>query len=163
MITPEKILEIVSPVRRVMPDYHPSAADINESLDTGVASCAAWAYGSGLLIRNTFPNELLYPVSFGIDENHGDQMVSLTSHEKSITMGHAVVRLWVPEQKPLILETFTDKMFEVVSQGADHDRYQWLGLEGGYSEYLNRAGYIGVGIDPADILKTILRKNVTSA
>lgn len=44
----EIIYETIAPIPGAMPGYHPDAADINEALDHGVASCAARAFAATL-------------------------------------------------------------------------------------------------------------------
>ena len=122
----------------IMPDYHPDAADINEAIDTGVASCAARAYMSALLLRSTLPNENLYGIEFGFAPEHGEDYVG--EEGTYIKMGHAIARLYIPERRPLIIESFTDGSLEVISNDLDYQSFVWnANPKVGYEQYLEIA------------------------
>lgn len=137
-----------------MPTYHVDALDINESLDYGVASCAVRAFAAGLLIRHQFPNDKLFQVEFGFAAEHGD--VYEGKHGRYVQMGHAVTRLWVPEQPPLVVESFTDSKIEVALPEDRHEDFTWMELTRGYKRYLEIAGLEEVEVDPDEILKFLL-------
>ncbi len=154
----ERILSIVEPVASIFPEYHPDAADINESLDPehGVASCAVRAYAGALLLRDAFPNESLYVIDFGYSPDHGGDFYGVNG--KYLKMGHAVTRLWVPEQRPLLVESYSDAGIEVVSPNDTHSDYVWGELHNGYLEYLSKAGLDDVEVDPAEVLDHLKSK-----
>ncbi|MCA9332903.1 hypothetical protein KDA00_03445 [Candidatus Saccharibacteria bacterium] len=160
MITANRILDTVSVLGETMPEYHPDAADINESLDHGVASCAVRAYAAGLLLRQEFPNENLYVINFGFAHDHGCDFVGENGvYDK---MGHAVVGFWVPEKPRLVVETYTDSKFEVIPENDTHEGFVWMGLTEGYREYLARVGHDDIEVDPEEIL-SFLNKLSTHA
>lgn len=145
-----RVLEIVSPIADKMPLYHPDAADINEALDYGVASCAVRAYAAGLLLRDAYPNEGLYTINFGFSPEHGG--VYKGKNGNYVRMGHAVTRFWVPEQRPLIVESYNDSKMEITAVEDAHEDFLWWELNEGYKEYLERAGLEDVLVDPQEVL-----------
>jgi hypothetical protein len=157
MIARETVLDIVEPVAYAMPEYHVYAADTAEALDDGIASCGARAYASGLLLRHAFPNPNLYGIDFGFSPMHGGQYIG--KQGEYIRMGHAVTRLWVPEQHPWVVESYTDSMIEVVPPKDVHDDFIWMDLHEGYREYLKRAGMGDVKVDPDKWLAILLEKS----
>ena len=132
----ERIIEgtmLTIPV--VMPDYHPDAADINEAIDTGTASCAARAYMSALLLRDVLPNERLYGIEFGYAPEHGEDYEG--NEGTYIKMGHAVTRLYIPERTPLIVESYTDGSMEALPQDLNYRSFIWnSNPQEGYEKYL---------------------------
>lgn len=154
MTTADAVLKIVEPVAAKMPEYHPDAADINEALDYGIASCAVRAYAGGLLLRHSYPNPNLYVIHFGFAPDHGGEFVG--KNGTYVNMGHAVARFWVPEKRPLIIESYTNSSMEVVPPSDEHEDYSWMDLDEGYKTYLERAGLGDVEVDPEEILGFLL-------
>ncbi len=151
-----KILDIVGPLGHVFPEYHPDAADINEALDHGVASCAVRAYASALLIRDAYPNSRLYNVGFGFDQAHGGDYKG--ENGTYLKMGHAVTRLWIPELPPLVVESYADVKLEVIPQRETHDSFSWHDPDEGYKLYLEQSDVTDVDIDPVEILRFLQAK-----
>ncbi len=152
----ERILDAaISFIPTLMPGYHPDAADINEALDHGVASCAARSFAAALLLRQALPNETLYQIDFGYSPEHGDDYRGVNGHY--IKMGHAVTRLWVPEQTPVIVETYDDASVELIRPNDSHNSFIWNSSLIGYEEYLQKAD-IDVEIDQSELLRTIYRQ-----
>jgi hypothetical protein len=145
----------------VMPEYHPDAADINEAIDTGVASCAARAYMSALLLRDALPNDRLYGIEFGYAPEHGEDFQG--NEGAYIKMGHAVTRLYIPEQRPLIIESYTDGSMEVFPQDRNYDTFIWnINTKEGYEQYLAIAD-IDTSIRDADITRCFYKQLQTAA
>jgi len=152
----ERILDAaVGFIPVLMPGYHPDAADINEALDHGVASCAARSFAAALLLRQALPNETLYGIDFGYSPEHGEDYRGVNGHY--IKMGHAVTRLWVPEQTPVIVETFDDASIELMRPNDSHNSFIWNNPLLGYKEYLEKAD-IDVEIDQNEILRTMYKQ-----
>lgn len=156
----EKIYDAaVSLIPILMPEYHPDAADINEAIDHGVASCASRAYAAALLLRHALPNENLYQIDFGYSPEHGGDYVGENGHY--IKMGHAVTRLWVPEKTPVIVETFDDASIELVHPNDSHTNFIWNDkpndVHTGYREYLQIAD-LDPEIHPEEILTTMYKQ-----
>ena len=122
----------------VMPDYHNDAADINEAIDKGLASCAARSYMGALLVRYALSNENLYFIEFGFDPEHGSDYVG--KEGTYLKMGHAVSRFYVPEKPPQIIESFDDGSMEIMKQNSDYDSFIWsTDPYEGYCNYLEKA------------------------
>jgi len=155
MIARETLLDVVNPLVEVLPRYHPDAADVNEALDDGVASCAA-----GLLLQEAYPNPNLYDIRFGYAAHHAGDYVG--EQGTYVRMGHAVASFCVPGSVPLVIESYTDGSIEVVTPTAEHDSYTWMGLEDGYRTYLAEADLADVEVDPVEIL-SCLRTSLQNA
>ena len=152
----ERILDAaVSFIPVLMPGYHPDAADINEAIDHGVASCAARSYAAALFLRHALPNEDLYRIDFGFSPEHGEDYQG--ENGTYIKMGHAVARLWVPEQTPVIVETFDDASIELIHPMDTHDSFIWDSATAGYKDYPERADVETV-VEPPEILRTMFRQ-----
>ncbi len=156
MIARESVRRVVDPLRSIFPGYHPDAADINEALDLGVASCAVRAFTAGLLLRQAFPNPTMYGVEYGFDKQHGGEY--LGENGSYLLMGHAVVRLTTPAGFTHVVESDKRGTFAVVSPDEIHDRYAWEGLLEGYQDYLAQADMGEVEIDPAEVLTVVERR-----
>jgi len=154
MISRERVLDVAGQVVGVLPNYHPDAADINEALDDGVASCAARAYAAGLLLRGAYPNPDLYDIKFGFAPEHGTEYAGREG--TYVRMGHAVVRFSVLGYKPMIVETYTDGAVEVMSPTEVHEGYTWMELDDGYQTYLDKAE-LDLVIRPRELLSHLLR------
>jgi len=153
----ERIIEAATlAIPDVMPDYHPDAADVNEAIDTGVASCAARAYLSTILLRGVLTNTSLYGIDFGYAPEHGDDY---DGHEGTyIKMGHAVGRLYVPEKPPLILESYNDGSLEVVAQDPSYNSFMWSSdPKTGYREYLTKAD-LDVELNDNEIIRCFYKQ-----
>jgi hypothetical protein len=152
----DRILDAaVSCIPVLMPEYHPDAADINEAIDHGVASCAARAYAAALLLRNVFPDNSLHQIDYGYSPEHGTDFAGLNGYY--IKMGHAVTRIWLPKQNPIIVETYDDATIELIHPNSSHDSYIWNDASRGYQEYLNKAD-IDVEIRPNEILTVMYKQ-----
>lgn len=151
-----RILEVISPIAQIFPGYNPNAADINESLDHGVAGCAVRAYAAGLMIRQAYPNTSLYRVSFGFAPEHGRDYEG--DHGPGVFMGHAVARLWIPERPGYIVESYNNASLEITKPGQEHDDYEWDQLTPGYRTYLERAGLGEVEVAEFDIMNCLLKR-----
>jgi hypothetical protein len=157
----KQLIEVATrPIAVVMPEYHPDAADVNEAIDTGVASCAARAYMGALLIRDALPDKRLYAIEFGFDPHHGEDFKG--SEGLYIKMGHAVTRLYIPERRPLILDSFDDGSMEVVPQDLNYDTFIWnMNPKKGYEEYLHIAD-IDSAIDDEEIVRCFYKQLLSS-
>ncbi len=135
----DKVLEgAIHTIPVVMPKYHPDAADINEAIDNGIASCAARSYMGALLVRRALPNENLYFIDFGFDPEHGSDYVG--KEGTYLKMGHAVTRFYVPEKPTLIIESYDDGSMEIKKQNSDYDSFIWSADPyEGYCNYLEKA------------------------
>lgn len=151
----ESLWEITEQVVGIFPEYHPDAADINEALDHGVASCAVRAYASGLLARHAFPNANILPIDFGWDPKHGGDFRG----ENGIytNMGHAVTKVWVPG-RPLIVDSSKTGSMDVDDAVTSHADYVYHDLNVGYKHYLDIADLDDVEVDPEDVLAQIQKK-----
>lgn len=147
------LYRIIEPVPAIFPDYHPYALDINEALDPqyGAANCAVRAYAAGLLIRNVYPTDSgLYNINFGIGPDHATDFESKDG-EVTAWMGHAIIRVWVPEQDPLIIDSDKDAAMDIPPVNS-YQSYNWYDLDEGYRTYLAEAGHGDIEIDPDEIL-----------
>ena len=143
-------------IPEIMPEYHPDAADVNEAIDTGIASCAARAYMSALLIRRALPNTNLYGIDFGYASEHGEDYVG--TEGTYIKMGHAVTRLYVPERPTLILESYTDGSLEIITQDQNYDSFIWnTDPKEGYLEYLTKAD-LEVEVNDSEIVRCFYKQ-----
>jgi hypothetical protein len=156
MISPDRLLGVVSPLASVFPDYYHDVADINEALDHGVANCAVRAYAGGLLLRDAYPNPDLYVIQFGIAPEHGTAHIGLNG--VYTRMGHAAVRFHVPGNQPVVLESYADSMLEAVAPSEEHERQTLMGLDEGYRNYLDRAGLDDVEVEPSEVLRVLLKR-----
>jgi len=156
MISRDRLLDVVSPVAGILPEYYHDIADINEALDHGVANCAVRAYAGGLLLRNSYPIQDLYVIEFGFAPNHGEEHPG--KNGVYTHMGHAAVRFFVPGNLPMVLESYTDSMLEVVLPSDEHERYTWMGLDEGYRAYLDRVGLDDIEVVPGEILELFLKR-----
>lgn len=148
---------ICNNIVELFPKYNVDAADINESLDTGVANCAVRAYAASLLLGLAFPNKKLFQIDFGYDTDlHG--LTGQGKEGQHIIMGHAVVRVVLSEQRPSYLETYTDGGVEVNSTSDRFDTFDWYPPDVGYTKYLHEGGYGDVAVNPSDILRVIQLK-----
>lgn len=147
--------DIAEDVTRIFPEYHPDAADINEALDHGVASCAVRAYATGVLARHKFPNPDLYPIDFGWDPAHGGEFRG----ENGIytNMGHAVLKVWAPGQ-PLVIDSNKDAGMDVDEPVTSHMSYVYHDLHKGYRIYLDIADLDDIEFDPENVLELLLNK-----
>lgn len=153
----ERVLDAaVSFIPVLMPGYHPDAADINEAIDHGVASCAARSYAAALLLRHALPNDNLYQLDFGYSPEHGENYKGVNG--EYIKMGHAVTRLWIPEQTPIIIETFDDASIELIHPNDTHAQFLWNNASAGYQDYLLKADLGDIEINPNEILKTMFKQ-----
>lgn len=148
-----RIAEVVEPIAYMFPEYHPDAADINEALDHGVASCAVRAYAGTLLLREAFPNKNLYSIDFGYSVEHGGDFHG--TNGTYLKMGHAVARLWVPSMSPVIIESYSDSGLEVVEPNNTHDDFVWREPDEGYLAYLALAQLDDIEVDSQEILKLL--------
>jgi len=155
----DKVLEgAIHTIPVVMPDYHPDAADINEAIDNGTASCAARSYMSALLVRYALPNEKLYFIEFGFDPEHGSDYVG--KEGTYLKMGHAVARFYVPEKPTLIIESYDDGSMEIKKQNSDHDSFIWSADPyEGYCNYLEKA-CLDVEVRNDEVLNCYLKQLV---
>jgi hypothetical protein len=156
MISPVRLLDVVSPMAAILPEYYHDEADINAALDHGVANCAVRAYAGGLLLRDSYPNQDLYVIEFGFAPEHGGE--HLGENGLYTRMGHAATRFFVPGNSPMILESYTDSKLEVVTPSDEHVGYTWMSLDEGYRAYLDLAGHDDIEIDPDDILKLVQKR-----
>ena len=145
-----RVFEIVEPLVDIFPEYHPDAADINESLDYGVASCAVRAYASALLLNEIFPNKNLYDIQYGYSPEHGGEYQG--NNGTYLKMGHAVVRLWIPGSQPLVVESYNNSAIEVVYPNETHGDYIWGDAQANYESYLEIAGQDDIEIRPKELL-----------
>ena len=150
MLSRERVLDVVSPVAMIFPGYHLDAADINEALDDGVASCASRAFASGILLRDAYPNENLYEIKFGVAPEHATEYTG--KNGDYVGMGHCVVSFCVPGSTPWIVDSYTDSTIEVVRPSEEHEGYEWAGLEEGYRAYLANAELGDVEVNTDELL-----------
>ena len=155
----DSLFQVVDPLASIFPEYHPDAADINEALDHGVASCAVRAYASALLLRDSFPNESLYVIDFGFSPEHGGDFHG--ANGKYLKMGHCVTRLWVPEQTPLIVESYNDGGIEIVEPNGSHFNFIWDNPNTGYLRYLTLANMDDIEVNSHEILH-LLKSRIES-
>jgi hypothetical protein len=155
MISRERLLDVVSPVAAILPNYHLEVTDINEALDYGEASCAPRTYAAGLLLREAYPNPDLYSIEFGFTDEHGQEHVG--KNGTYTRMGHVAVRFFVPGSTPMIVESHTSTL-AVLPVNLRYSKFNWLGLDEGYRAYLDKAGFDDVEIVPNEVLSCLLKK-----
>lgn len=150
-------------IERLLPWYHPDAADVNEGLDTGWASCAARAFTIAAALRDSFPDRNVYRLSVGYDPEHGEDMVT-SSGEKILKMGHVVAGAFVFNERALIIDSFDDGTYQIqsgVKRAYKEYRHIWdtdKPIEDTYHDYLTEAGMDDIAIDLNDIVQLVLRQ-----
>lgn len=154
---------VAAEIAELVPNYHADAADINESLDTGWASCASRSYAVASVLRHDFPNPNIYQLSFGYAPEHGEEIVT-KSGERALKMGHTVIGIFLPGERPLVIDSYSDATFEIKPNISDeYAGYSNIwdpsrDVSQTYYEYLVEAGMEDLEIRPDDILRQILSK-----
>lgn len=144
-----EVERLTAPVADLFPEYHVDAADINEALDHGVASCAVRAYACGLILERALPSSL-YTTEFGFASGHGGEFQG--ENGVYLGMGHAFLQVVVPEFKPVFVDSFTDQTIQTTLLPPDeYDDFMWYPVQEGYERYLEIAD-IDTEINTTDIL-----------